>query len=199
MLTYWSDFKSLENLNLQNFRSLCLQTECLFFEGYLFNSEPFLVKKFIETAKEIQQKENKLLKIGITLSADFVAQKIDKDFIIKYIDIIASNDSELLTMMNMKNVEQAIKALNKNNNKIIACTMGKEGAFICINDNDNIEHIQPQLIDRTDIKDVTGAGDTFLAGFLYGLFHKKNILEMGHLAQEVASEIIQTKGARLHL
>ncbi|MGB1207140.1 MAG: PfkB family carbohydrate kinase [Chitinophagales bacterium] len=197
MLTYWSDFKSLENIRLQRFTDLCLQTQYLFFEGYLFNSEPLLIEKFIAIAKKIQETDNPSLKIGITLSSDFVAKKINKNFVIEYVDIIASNDNELLSLMNMTNVEQAIATLNAKKNKTIVCTLGKKGAFICINDKS--EYIASQLIDKKKIKDVTGAGDTFLAGFLYGLLNNKNILEMGHIAQEVATEIIQTKGARLVL
>ena len=47
-----------------------------------------------------------------------------------------------------------------------------------------------------NIKDLTGAGDLFAAGFLFGLINKYSMKNCGHLGNKAASEIIQYIGAR---
>ena len=46
------------------------------------------------------------------------------------------------------------------------------------------------------IVDLTGAGDLFAAGFLYGLSKKFSILESGNIASIAAGEIISHFGAK---
>ena len=47
------------------------------------------------------------------------------------------------------------------------------------------------------IVDLTGAGDLFAAGFLHGYINKMSIQESLQKGTEMASQIIQTIGARL--
>ena len=46
------------------------------------------------------------------------------------------------------------------------------------------------------IKDLTGAGDLFAAGFLFGFSKKLTLDDCGKLATKSASHIIQQYGAR---
>ena len=117
---------------------------------------------------------------------------MNKDFIIKHIDIIASNDNELLSLMNMNNIEQAIAALNHKKNKIVVCTLGKEGAFIAI--NDKLEHIAPQLINTAAIKDVTGAGDTVIAAIAAGMASHEPLETATRLANVAAGLVVGKVG-----
>ena len=48
------------------------------------------------------------------------------------------------------------------------------------------------------IKDLTGAGDLFAAGFLHGLINKKHNKKSLEIGTEMSSKIIQIIGARLN-
>ncbi len=47
--------------------------------------------------------------------------------------------------------------------------------------------------------DTTGAGDSFAAGFLYGLLARRTLEECGRLANRVAARIVQVEGCRYDL
>jgi len=49
---------------------------------------------------------------------------------------------------------------------------------------------------KVRVKDTTGAGDAFCAGFLYGLIKNKDLYECGRLGNFVASRCIMEMGAR---
>ena len=48
------------------------------------------------------------------------------------------------------------------------------------------------------IKDLTGAGDLFAAGFLHSLINNKSIKESLESGTEMSSKVIQIIGARLN-
>ena len=48
-----------------------------------------------------------------------------------------------------------------------------------------------------DIKDLTGAGDLFAAGFLHGNLNNLSTLESLNKGKEMSSKVIQQIGARL--
>lgn len=195
MLTCLSKFKSISYISVAQLKELCTQTEVLLFEGYLFNSEAKRVQQYIEIAHQIKQQQQLDLKIGMTLSAEFIAKGIAVNFVKKHVDLIATNDTELACLTGIENPYDAISFLDESKNKTIVCTLGKKGALIA--SNGHIKKIAPQTIASSKIVDVTGAGDAFFAGFLYGFFMEKSIEEAGAIAQNIASEVIQKAGARL--
>ena len=72
-------------------------------------------------------------------------------------------------------------------------TRGKSGAVAI----QNHEVVQCNAIKNLKIRDLTGAGDLFAAGFLHGYINNlslRNCLEKG---TELSSKIIQQVGARL--
>lgn len=46
-----------------------------------------------------------------------------------------------------------------------------------------------------NVKDPTGAGDSYMAGFIIGLSKFGNLKDVGHFASEIATRCIETKGA----
>ena len=72
-------------------------------------------------------------------------------------------------------------------------TRGAKGA-ISINNDELIEcNAQKNL----DIKDLTGAGDLFAAGYLHGIINNLSIKESLIKGTELSSKIIQKIGARI--
>ena len=65
---------------------------------------------------------------------------------------------------------------------------------IAINSNQTIEcDVQPNL----KIKDLTGAGDLFAAGYLHGVINNLSVKESLVKGTELSSKIIQKIGARI--
>ena len=77
--------------------------------------------------------------------------------------------------------------------KNIIITRGAKGA-ISINNDELVEcNAQKNL----DIKDLTGAGDLFAAGYLHGIINNLSIKESLIKGTELSSKIIQKIGARI--
>ena len=79
--------------------------------------------------------------------------------------------------------------------KNIVITRGEKGA-ISINDDEIIEvNAQSDL----NIKDLTGAGDLFAAGYLHGVINNLDTKECLIKGTELSSKIIQKIGARISI
>ena len=88
-----------------------------------------------------------------------------------------------------------MKSLNlqKKIKRLIVITRGANGA-IAIHDNKTVECSAKKDL---KIKDLTGAGDLFAAGFLHGYVNKLSLKESLERGTELSSKIIQQVGARL--
>ena len=85
----------------------------------------------------------------------------------------------------------AVKLLVIKKNIII--TRGDKGA-ISINKD---EIIEVSAKSNLKIKDLTGAGDLFAAGYLHGVINQLNVKECLIKGTELSSKIIQKIGARI--
>jgi len=108
------------------------------------------------------------------------------------LDITFANEQEFLSLINGKNLEDVIN-FSKGLKKLIVITRSDKGS-IAIN---NSEIIECESQKNLKIKDLTGAGDLFTAGFLHGYINNKSIKESLEKGTEMASKIIQIIGARL--
>ena len=80
----------------------------------------------------------------------------------------------------------------KKTKKLIVVTRGENGS-IAIRDN---EVIECRAKSNLEIKDLTGAGDLFAAGFLHGFVNKLSLKESLEKGNDLSSKIIQQVGAR---
>jgi ribokinase len=78
--------------------------------------------------------------------------------------------------------------------KIVAVKLGADGCYVT--DGRERHLIEPF---KVKVVDTTGAGDSFCAGFLYGLINEKNLEECGRLGNFVASRCVMQMGARAGL
>ena len=163
------------------------KSEITFLEGYLWDEgEP---KKAFD--KAIQNSH----KVAMSLSDLFCVERHKDQFlelVKNKLDIVFANEQEILSLTGYKSFDDAVSFV-KNLNKIVIITRGEKGA-IAINNN---EVIECQAEKGLQIKDLTGAGDLFAAGYLHGYINKFSIKECLDKGTELSSKIIQKIGARI--
>ena len=108
------------------------------------------------------------------------------------LDIVFANEQEILSLINTKSFDEVV-SFSKGLKKNIVITRGKKGA-IGINNN---EVVECNAKENLNIKDLTGAGDLFAAGYLHGHINQLSIKECLKKGTELSSKIIQKIGARI--
>ena len=98
----------------------------------------------------------------------------------------------MMSLIDAKNFNDVID-FGKNLKKLIVITRGNKGA-ISILGNKITEN---GVLENLNIKDLTGAGDLFAAGYLHGYLNKLDDLECLNKGREMSSKVIQQIGARL--
>ncbi len=163
------------------------KSEIVFLEGYLWDEgEP---KKAFDRAIKFSNQ------VAMSLSDLFCVERHKPHFlelVKNQIDIIFSNEQEILSLIDSTSFEDAInfaKQIKKN----VIITRGSKGA-ISINKTELVEcSAQSNLV----IKDLTGAGDLFAAGYLHGIINKLSTKESLMKGTELSSKVIQKIGARI--
>ena len=163
------------------------QSEIIFLEGYLWDEgEP---KKAFEKAIKSANK------VAMSLSDQFCVDRHKQhflDLVKNKLDITFANEQEMMSLIEAKNFEEIIN-FAKNLNKITVITRGEKGAVIISNNEITENGIEKNL----NIKDLTGAGDLFAAGFLHGYLNNFSHIDCLNKGREMSSKIIQQIGARL--
>jgi fructokinase len=161
--------------------------DIVFLEGYLWDEgEP---KKAFDKAI-INSK-----KTAMSLSDLFCVERHKSHFlelVRNKLDIIFANEQEITSLINAKSFEEVI-SFSKQIKKNIIITRGEKGA-ISINQSDIIECSAKKNL---EIKDLTGAGDLFAAGYLHGIINNLSIKESLLKGTELSAKIIQKIGARI--
>ncbi len=161
--------------------------EMVFLEGYLWDEgEP---KKAFDKAIVHSKK------VAMSLSDLFCVERHKPHFmelVKNKLDIIFANEKEILSLINSKTFQEAI-LFSKEIKKNVVITRGEKGA-ISIN-GDQVVEVNAQS--NLKIKDLTGAGDLFAAGYLHGIINQLNVKECLIKGTELSSKIIQKIGARI--
>ena len=163
-------------------------SEILFLEGYLWDEG--------EPKKAFEKAINNSNKVAMSLSDLFCVERHKPHFlemVKNKLDITFANEQEIMSLIDVKKFDDVIN-FAKETNKLIVITRGEKGA-ISINKNEIVECTAKKDL---KIKDLTGAGDLFAAGFLHGLINKKHTKESLEIGTEMSSKIIQVIGARLN-
>ena len=161
--------------------------EMVFLEGYLWDEgNP---KKAFDKAIAHSKK------VAMSLSDLFCVERHKPHFmelVKNKLDIILANEQEILSLIGSETFEEAI-TFSKEIKKNVIITRGENGA-ISIN-KDQVTEINAQS--NLKIKDLTGAGDLFAAGYLHGVINQLDSKECLIKGTELSSKIIQKIGARI--
>jgi sugar/nucleoside kinase (ribokinase family) len=162
-------------------------SEIIFLEGYLWDEgEP---KSAFDKAIKNSNK------VAMSLSDSFCVERHKKQFlnlVQNKIDITFANEQEISSLIDAKKFEEIV-AFGQQIEKLIIVTRGEKGS-IAINKDQIIECESKKDL---DIKDLTGAGDLFAAGYLHGYINNLTISESLEKGTDMSSKIIQQIGARL--
>jgi sugar/nucleoside kinase (ribokinase family) len=162
-------------------------SEITFLEGYLWDEG--------EPKKAFDKAINNSNKVALSLSDLFCVERHKKHFlelVKNKIDILFANEQEFLSLINSNSFDEII-SFSKNLKKNIIITRGEKGA-IAINNNEVVECPAKQNL---KIKDLTGAGDLFAAGYLHGFINNLSTERSLEEGTKLSSNIIEKIGARL--
>ena len=162
-------------------------SEILFLEGYLWDEG--------EPKKAFEKAINNSKKVAMSLSDQFCVDRHKNHFLdlVKHkLNITFANEQEMISLINAKSFDEVI-TFAKNLNNLIVITRGEKGAISILGNEINENEAEKNL----DIKDLTGAGDLFAAGFLHGYLSNLNPMDCLNKGREMSSRVIQQIGARL--
>ena len=163
------------------------KSEILFLEGYLWDEG--------EPKKAFEKAINNSNKVAMSLSDLFCVERHKPNFlklVKNSLDIVFANEQEITSLIDAKSFEEVIlfaKQVKKN----IIITRGEKGAISISNG----ELVECSAQKNLNIKDLTGAGDLFAAGYLHGIINNLSIKECLIKGTELSSKIIQKIGARI--
>ncbi|WP_440937434.1 adenosine kinase [Candidatus Pelagibacter sp.] len=163
------------------------KADITFLEGYLWDEgEP---KKAFDKAINFSNK------VAMSLSDLFCVERHKVhflDLVKNKLDIIFANEQEIMSLINANTFNEVVD-FSKQIKKNIIITRGEKGA-VSINYN---EVEECEAAKNLIIKDLTGAGDLFAAGYLHGYINKMSSRESLVKGTELSSKIIQKIGARI--
>jgi sugar/nucleoside kinase (ribokinase family) len=163
------------------------RSEIVFLEGYLWDEGA--PKKAFDKAISLSNS------VAMSLSDQFCVERHKSSFldlVKNKLDIVLANEQEILSLINVKTIEEVI-SFAKQLDKDFVITRGEKGS-IAINKNQVFEC---KAEDKLNLVDLTGAGDLFAAGYLHGKINNYSTQESLKKGTELSSRIIQKIGARL--
>ena len=163
------------------------KSELIFLEGYLWDEgEP---KKAFEKAIKYSNK------VAMSLSDLFCVERHKQNFlnlVKNELDLTFANESEIMALINAKNFNEVI-TFAKEIKKHIVITRGNMGAISILEDRVTEVNANKNL----SIRDLTGAGDLFAAGYLHCFINNLSTEQCLEQGTKLSSKVIQQIGARL--
>ena len=133
---------------------------------------------------------------GILVCADMTKRKngectADVAPALQYVDYLFPNDAEAMLLTGKDTVEEAAQDLFAAGVKNVVIKCGAQGCYVR---NGKGEFRFPALENIVCV-DTTGAGDSFVGGFLYGLSNDLPLEECARIANECGAKAVQQVGA----
>jgi adenosine kinase len=195
-----------------------LKCEKSFVENHLSNFttspsyyyiEGFFIPQKMDICRMLHEKYSENSLLITNLNAPYIVKTFQKDvtWMIKRADVIFGNRDEFEELANINGFESMdslfqdifssySKALQQ---KIIVITDGADDVVYYKGDVNGIESgcVSVPRVNKEDIVDTTGAGDSFVAGFLYEFIRGKEIRDCIDFGITISSQVIRTIGCNL--
>jgi sugar/nucleoside kinase (ribokinase family) len=170
--------------------ALIKSAQVTYLEGYLFDKPD--AKEAFRRAADIAAKAGR--KTALSLSDAFCVDRHREDFrkLVQHgVDILFANEKEITALYEVNRFDDAVAAVRRDC-EIAVLTRSELGSVI-VTERTTID-IRPEPVPR--VVDVTGAGDLYAAGFLFGLTRGLSLADCGRLGSLAAAEVIGHIGAR---
>ena len=165
-------------------------SKVVYMEGYLWDL-PAAKKAMLDAAMKARESG---VKVSLTLSDSFCVGRFRDEFLDlaeKHVDILFANESEILSLYQTDNFDEAVAQVRKHC-EIAALTRSEKGSVV-VNGND-VYTIQ--AVPGVTVVDTTGAGDAYAAGFLYAYTQGHDLRTCGRLGGAMAADVISQMGPR---
>ena len=110
---------------------------------------------------------------------------------LSYVDYLMPNEEEAFLVTGVKNVEEAAEILKSTGVRHVIIKCGKRGCYI--NSVEGTMWISPEK--EVKAVDTTGAGDSFAAGFVYGVSEGWNLKTCAVFANQCGAKAVSYLGA----
>ncbi len=162
-----------------------------YLEGYLW--DPPLAKIAFRHAADIAHEAGR--KVALTLSDSFCVDRYRAEFLDLIrsgrIDILFANDHEIRALYETADLESAVAAV-RGECPLTIVTLGAEGSMAVT----ATATVRTEAAPADRIVDLTGAGDLYAGGFLFGLARGLELKTCADLGSLAAAEVISHMGAR---
>ena len=170
--------------------ALISRSKVTYLEGYLW--DPPLAKEAFLKASRIAHDAGR--EISLSLSDSFCVNRYLSEFqaLVKdHVDILFANEGEIKALWQTEDYDTAVR-LTKEACDVACLTRSEKGSVIIAGD----QVIEIAAFPVKQVVDVTGAGDLYAAGFLYGYTQGRDYADCGRIASMCAGEVISHMGAR---
>jgi ribokinase len=183
--TFLSQVNEFENDFLNNVSTFFLNETKIIHIGPLIKDVKEGIRLTIELLERVKNP-----KISFSPSIFYTSKGYEPILpILKRTHILFLNIKELKYLIN-EEPEKGSKKILEFGPKIVVCTMAGKGSLITTQD----KQFKISRINTKNIIDTTGAGDTYAAGFLYGLLNDKSLEWSAKFASKIAAKSLTDYG-----
>ena len=188
MFTYLGASKKLSTHDIDE--EIIKSSKIVYLEGYLWDGQS--AQKAMVKACKLAKKHNK--QVAFSLSDKQCVIRHRQEFvklIDRYVDILFANETEILALYQETDIMSTLDIV-KQHCKIAAITRNDKGSVVvngrtkCFVEAETVENVI----------DSTGAGDSYAAGFLFGLLNNRSLGTCAMIGGIAAAEVISHYGAR---
>lgn len=165
--------------------SLFASAKVIHHEGYNIRSP-----EFFRQACQLSKEQGALCSLDL---GSFALVRENREVFLKtidqYVDILFGNADEMLALYES---ESALETALLHRNGISVVLLGKKGCIVYCNG-----HKFTYQTDSLSSVDTTGAGDLFVAGFIYGITHNFSLENCARLGNWLGGEIVLWLGGEI--
>lgn len=132
--------------------------------------------------------------VSLTLSDPFCVERHRDEFLAlvrDHVDLLFANAHEICSLFQVDGFDAALQEV-RGLCSVTALTRSEHGSVVVTDEEVHVIDPEPAAA----VVDLTGAGDLYAAGFLYGLTHGHHLATCGRLGSIAAAEVISHLGAR---
>jgi sugar/nucleoside kinase (ribokinase family) len=169
---------------------LIAASEVVYLEGYLYDP-PRAKEAFLKAAKVAKAAGRK---VALSLSDPFCVERYRAEFlelVENHVNILFANEDEITSLYQVENFDAALQHV-RGHCDIAALTRSAQGSVVVA--GGEVHVVDAETV--TNVVDTTGAGDSYAAGFLYGLSRGDDLATSARIGGILAAEIISHYGAR---